>query len=164
VAAGGQTSGKGARADPSTSQRDGSDSPKRPSRTTSAEEIIRACRKKVGQAAFHVICFGDRPLQAIPPGRRGAHIVLFSHSNRAEVFVGDRATRYTDEEIDIVAIPSIALVLQLARATSSDPNYVKPPCGMIFDFSYSALAARLILSPAEVDEMSSSKFARAISK
>ncbi len=132
------------------------------SKTT--EDLIRSCSDDPESSPFYVACFGDRPLQVIPPGGSDAHILLFTDLQLAKKFSSERAHSYPDELIGLSAVAAIAHILHLIKADSKDPNYVKPPCGLVVDFSYVSPSDALTISPAAMSNMNSAKFARIISQ
>ena len=160
---GGQNAGGPPQHKPSGRSEGGADGPSQSAAPKTAEELIRDCRDDPGPAPFYVACFNGRPLQVIPPGGAGAHLTFFMDLKIAHLFMSQRAMKYPDESVGLSPVNSIADILHLANANSTDPDYVRPPCGLVIDFSYALPTSALTIAPAEMSNMNSGKLARLIS-
>ena len=161
---GGQDAGGLPQHSPSGRSEDRASGPSQSAEPKTTEDLIRTCSDDPGPAPFHVACFNGRPLQVIPPGSSGAHIMLFTDLNLAEAFTSERARIYPDESAGLSPVAAISDVLRLTRAKSTDPNYIGPPCGLVLDFSYTGRSGALTLAPAEMSKMNAAKLARIVSR
>jgi hypothetical protein len=123
-----------------------------------SEDIITSLREKnIQEPICWLVCFEDRALQAVPPKSEGPHLMVFSTNSKADRFIKGRKKYYHEEPLSVVVIDAIENLHELALATSKDPNYEAPPCGLVIDFDYESASSKQTLSPKRVAKMKPQK-------
>ena len=127
------------------------------------EELISELKQKSAKKNLcWMVCYGERPLQGVPPGGSGAHVMIFSSPASAQAFITGRAKYFQPEPLSIVTIDSPAALKKVATTASADPDYTAPPCGLVLDFDYAAGRATASLPPVKVAEMSAKEIAEVL--
>jgi hypothetical protein len=127
------------------------------------EELISELKQKSAKKNLcWMVCYGERPLQGVPPGGSGAHVMIFSSPVSAQAFITGRGKYFQREPLSIVTIDSQATLKKVTNTTSADPDYTAPPCGLVLDFNYTSGAAATSLPPAKVAEMSAKEIAEVL--
>jgi len=119
------------------------------------EDQINGLRRLAAEVPLcWLICFEDRPLQGIPPGREGPHLLLFSSKIKAESFIVNRRKYFGEEPLSLVQVDAPEKLKAPTFLPSRDVRYSTPPCGIVYDFDYETGKARAIISPKKIDRMS----------
>ena len=126
------------------------------------EDRIAALSQRRDASPFcWLICFEKRPLQGIPPGGSGAHLMAFSSEMAAHAFISGRRKYYGSEPLSAIKIDSAESLKALLEEPSLDPRYAPPPCGLAIDFDYSSGNTRRVLSASQASGMSVAEIAAA---
>jgi hypothetical protein len=126
------------------------------------EDRIAALSQRTDASAFcWLICFEKRPLQGIPPGGSGAHLMAFSSETAAKAFIAGRRKYYGSEPLSAIKIDSAESLKALLEEPSFDARYAPPPCGVVIDFDYRTSNARWVLSAMQARGMSAAEILRA---
>ena len=104
-----------------------------------------------------LICFEKRPLQGIPPGGSGPHLMAFSTEASAQAFIAGRGKYYGKEPLSAIKIDSAETLKSLLIEPCRDPRYEAPPCGLVLDFDYSSGKAKQVISPAGASKIEASE-------
>jgi len=107
-----------------------------------------------------LICFEERPLQGIPPGGNGPHLLAFSTEANAQAFLSGREKYFGNEPLSVIKIDSADSLKSLLGEPCRDPRYAAPPCGLVFDFDYSTGKAKQVISPAKASKSAASEIAQ----
>lgn len=116
-----------------------------------SEEIITSLREKnIREPICWLVCYKNRALQVIPPGKSGPHLMIFSSVSKAEGFIEGRKQYYEEEPLSLAGLDKAETLRELALAASNDPNYAGPPSGLVLDFDYGSASSRVVISPEQV--------------
>jgi hypothetical protein len=126
------------------------------------EDRIAALSQRRDASPFcWLICFEKRPLQGIPPGGSGAHLMAFSSETAAQAFIPGRRKYYGSEPLSAIKIDNSESLKALLEEPSLDARYAPPPCGVVIDFDYRTGNARQVLSATQARGMSAAEVANA---
>jgi hypothetical protein len=119
------------------------------------EDRIAALRQQKLEKPFcWLICFEARPLQGIPPGGSGPHLLVFTSAVKAQNFIKGRKKVYGSEPLSVLALDSARTLKELSSSTTEDSRYAPPPCGMVVDFEYPSGRSNQVLTPAQMKVIS----------
>jgi hypothetical protein len=124
------------------------------------DRIEALSRQKEALPFCWLICFEKRPLQGIPPGGSGPHLMAFSTEARAQAFITSRAKYYRDEPLSTIIVDSAESLKSLLTEPSRDFRYGGPPCGLVLDFDYATDKAKRVISPAVAGKIEASEIAQ----
>ena len=116
--------------------------------------IAALCQQNFDKPFCWLICFEDRPLQGIPPGGNGPHLLVFTSAVKAHDFIKGRQKFYGKETLSILALDSAETLKELSVGTVKDARYAAPPCGVVIDFQYPSGRSNQVLTPAQVKDIS----------
>lgn len=128
---------------------------------TIEDRIKKISRLKDAPPFCWLICFEKRPLQGIPPGGSGPHLMAFYTEVSANAFMAGRGKYYPNEPLSAIKINSAESLKGLLSEPCSDPRYAEPPCGLVIDFNYATGKARRVISPSGADKIEASEIAQA---
>ena len=127
------------------------------------EDRIAALRQQKLEKPFcWLICFEERPLQGIPPGGSGPHLLVFTSAVKARDFIKGRKKFYGSETLSILALDSAGTLKELSVGTAKDARYAAPPCGVVVDFQYPSGRSSQVLTPAQVKDISTDELTNRI--
>ncbi len=127
------------------------------------EELISESKQKSAKKSLcWMVCYNDRPLQGVPPGGSGAHVMIFSSPTIAQAFITGRCKYFQPEPLSIVTIDSATALKKISTTASIDPDYTAPPCGLVLDFDYAVGRATASLPPVKVAAMSAKEIAEVL--
>lgn len=144
---------------------DGNDSENHTSEglSKSVEQLLDYQKQLLEEPWLYLVCYGDRPLQGIPPDGNGPHLLLFTSKEGADQFCRDRENLFGKEPLSVCPIGEIKILLDILHAISKDPKYTAPPCGMIVDFSIQEKSSFYNRSPQEIGDDNIKSFSRVLS-
>ncbi len=127
------------------------------------EARIAALRQQKSEKPFcWLICFEERPLQGIPPGGSGPHLMVFTTAVKAHNFVNGRKKFYGSETLSVLTLDSAKTLYELSIDTAKDSRYAPPPCGVVVDFQYPSGRSGQVLTPAQVKDISADELTNRI--
>jgi len=129
---------------------------------TFVEQILGDQKLMLELPWLYLICYEDRPLQGIPPGANGPHLLLFTSRVGADKFCRERQKLFGDEPLSVCPIDHDQSLYAILNADSKDSRYSRPPSGLVVDFSLLDKNYAFIRSPQEMGVDDIDSFNRAL--
>ncbi len=127
------------------------------------EDRIAALRQQKSDKPFcWLICFEERPLQGIPPGGSGPHLMVFTSAAKAHDFIKGRKKFYGSETLSTLALDSAITLKELSIGTAEDKRYAPPPCGVVVDFQYPSGRSSEIITTTHMKDISTDELTNRI--